>query len=275
MSIHITSPLQKNLPSLATEANDQEWQRALSQFLENSESHIRPLILTLETNLDILAHQKLRCGEIIALLEEAGGLTVRARNILNPTISLTLGSTPSSPMDEKTIHQLKEFESWFLRALEKLDTAVAESYIHDTNLLNGGSLITALDEKGTNSLVTQGFSLTSEALGIRKPDFSTLFSIQNARIDVMNAMDMAVTLRNIISAQEITLAISRDFALQTLEMAESAKANIPQTSPLAEPSALKLLHAKASTLFGDEPLAEPPQHEIFQNFASSPTMEDI
>ncbi len=275
MSIHITSPLQKHLPSLATEANDQEWQRALSQCLENSESHIRPLIHTLETNLDILAHQKNRCSEVIAHLEEAGGLTVRARNTLSPTTSLTPGAPLSSPMHEKTIHQLKEFESWFLRALEKLDTAVAESYIHDTNLLNGGSLITTLDERGTNNLVTQGFPLTSDALGIRKPDFSTLFSIQNARIDVMNAMDMAITLRNIISAQETTLAISRDFALQTLEMAESAKTHISRASPLAEPAALTLLHAKASTLFGDEPLAEPPQHEIFQNFASSPTMEDI
>ena len=161
------------------------------------------------------------------------------------------------------------------RALEKLDTAVAESSYRGTNLLSGESLVTALDEKGTNSFVTQGFPLTSDALGIRKPDFSTLFSIQNARIDVMNAIDMAVTLRNIISAQETTLAISRDFALQTVEIAEIAKANLSQTSPLTEPSALKLLHAKASTLFGDEPLAEPPQHEIFQNFASSPTMEDI
>ena len=71
MSIIITSPLQKNIPLLASATQDGGYASSIAHFIQSSEADILLLLVGLDRSLDILAHQKSRCGELIASLEEA------------------------------------------------------------------------------------------------------------------------------------------------------------------------------------------------------------
>lgn len=264
MPIIITSPLQKHIPSLTATTSAPEWSRYMTRFIDETHNEISSLISAFDAHIAILEHQKIRCADAIAILEEAGGLTVRARNFM---------MTPADMATNKD--QVAEFATWFARTLVKLDTAVAESTFQGINLLNGDTLTTTFDTKGHNTLVTAGIPLTSSALGIRPPDFSTLFTIQNSRIDVMNAIDMVVTLRNIIAAHESTISISRDFALQTLAMAADVKTSLQTPDNNHEIQKLKALADLGPHILGDDPLADPPQHDTLSNFAAPAKMEDV
>ena len=141
--------------------------------------------------------------------------------------------------------------------------------------MNGDTLETPYDAKGQNKLVTEGLVLTCEALGIRSPDFSTTFTLQNARIDVMNAIDIVVTVRNIISAHIATLTISRDFALQSNEMAKASITTLGHSTLESEMAALKQLADTGNQFLNGDTLAEQAQQDILDSFAESPTMENI
>ncbi len=264
MSNIITVPLQKSLPSLQSASSQSEWGKLLCDFLTESQHGISVLISIFEKNITILEHQKNQASLLMAILEECVGLTIRARNIM---------STPEEK--EKFQKNISEFEEWFRIALAKLDKTVADSKFEGINLMNGGVLVTPLDQKGQSKLVTEGLILTTSELGIRPPDFSNLFSVQNSRIDVMNAMDMVVTIRNIISSHISTLNIGLEVAANSSKLSEWAQATLAKTDLLSEINSLKKLFSEGSHILGDEPLAEPSQQETLNNFASSPSMEDI
>lgn len=264
MSNIITVPLQKSLPTIRPTSSQSEWGKVLSDFLTDNQNEIARLVSAFQKNIDILEHQKNQTSILISFLEECGGLTIRAKNMM---------STPEDKI--KYQKQILEFQDWFKISLEKLDKAVADSEYQGINLMNGGSLITALDKKGQSKLVTEGIALTSTALGIRQPDFSTIFTTQNARIDIMNAIDMVVTVRNIIASHASNLQIGVGVAAQSTELASHAHQHLKNTTLIDETKSLLQLQMKNKNILGDDPLAEPAQQETLNNFASSPPMEDI
>jgi hypothetical protein len=264
MSNILTIPLKKSLPALMDASSQTEWEQVLCGFLNDSQKDISDIILAFEKNVSILEHQKTQTSILIGILEECGGLSVRARNMM------------STEADKhKYQKNISEFEDWFKIALVKLDKAVENSEYQGINLMNGGSLTTLLDKKGQTKLTTEGINLTSAALGIRAPDFSTVFSTQNARIDVMNAMDMVVTVRNTIASHINTLKVGIDVAMKSTELSKTVQPTLGRTNILDETKSLKALIAKGHHILGDEPLANPSQQETLTNFASSPLMEDI
>lgn len=268
MSLVVTSPLQKSLPALTSSLSAQEWGKIVTDFIEQRQSETVSLIARLDANIIILENQKERTSHLIGVLEEAGGLTVRARNLM---------STPDDI--SKYQKQIKEFQDWFVLARAKFDNLSKESTYQGINLMNGDRLETFFDAKGHNKLVTEGIALNCTELGIREPDFSTLFTVQNARIDVMNAIDIVVTVRNTISAHISDLTISRDFAIHATEMARESYAGLKSSNLVSEMSGLKKLSDLGDKILGDEPMADPAQQEILKSFAASPlldpNMEDI
>lgn len=264
MSNILTIPLKKSLPALMDTSSQTEWEQILCGFLNDSQKDILEIISVFEKNVTILEHQKAQTSILIGILEECGGLSVRARNMM---------STPADK--QKYQKNISEFEEWFKIALTKLDKAVGNSEHQGINLMNGGSLTTLLDKKGQSKLVTEGINLTSAALGIRSPDFSTVFSTQNARIDVMNAMDMVVTVRNTIASHINTLKVGIDLAMKSTELSKTVQSTLGATNILDETKSLQALIAKGRDILGDEALANPSQQETLTNFASSPSMEDI
>lgn len=262
MSITLTSPLKKSLEKLLPTGQGSATSVAqnISSILVAHCKNTQSIISELDSNLSLLEAQKALCSEAIAILEEAAGLTVRARRFMD---------TPQDAV--KYRDKTKEFEVLFSHALEKLDTLVKNAYTDGVNLLAGESLPTKLDVNGQTTITTQGISLTPAALDIRPPNFETMMTLQTGRIDAMNAIDMAVTLRNIINADIETLQIRKDLAESYIDMGELAQSKLDQADNLNEPNKLTELskHAALST----EPLAETEQQEILMNFASSAPME--
>ena len=91
------------------------------------------------------------------------------------------------------------------------------------NLLKGEALVIKFDPAGRSTLTTQGISLTAESLGFRRPDFFITHSIQNSRIDVANAIDLAVTLRHMISSDISTIKTRREFCEVALSFLSQAQ----------------------------------------------------
>ncbi len=263
MSILLTPSLQKSLSKLqAPSSNDAGTALAITAFIHQKTNEFKTLISQFEANLEILELQKNRCADVIAILEEAGGLTIRARNYV---------STPEDAT--KYRDKTQEMETLFKTALSKLDVYVPAATDNGINLLNGKTLETKFDEKGDKTLITHGISLDSNALGIRQPDFSTMPNVQNARIDVMNAIDMAVTLRNIISSDISAISTSLDFSKTTIENANLAIQSLGTTLITTESKNITDLANKKMEF--DEPLAEPAQQDILNSFAATPNMEGI
>ncbi|HAJ89526.1 MAG TPA: hypothetical protein DCM27_00705 [Rhodospirillaceae bacterium] len=264
MSFVFTSSLQKCLPTLSSPDSSQNWEKIVADFITQSQNETVTLISRFDRNIEILEHQKNQALLLVSILEEAGGLTVRARNLM------------STPEDiQKYAEKIKEFENWFDLTRSKFDKASADSAIDGINLMDGGRLETVLDAGGKNKLVTEGIALTCAALGIRPPDFSTLYSLQNARIDVMNALDIVITVKNTIAAHIINLTINRDFALQAIELVKISYAKLGTTNAENEMSALLKLGDMGESMFGGEKMAETAQQDLLNSFKSSPNMEDI
>lgn len=263
MSLVFTSPLQKSLPSLTATMTPQHWEKAITDFITQKQTETVSLIDRLDQNIRILENQKEKATSLIHILEEAGGLTVRARNML---------TTPEDAT--KYITQIKEVEEWFRQVRLKFDKAALESGIDGINLMNGDRLETPFDSKGQNKLITEGMVLSCAELGIRPPDFSTAFTTQNARIDVMNAIDIVVTVRNTISAHMNDLIISHDFAIQAVELAKTSYTNLGSSNIDTETKGLIKLGILGDKILGEEKMADPIQQEILNSFAASPNMED-
>jgi hypothetical protein len=264
MSLVLTSQLQKCLPALTPTVSPQNWEKIIADFIGQKQNETTTLIGRLVQNIQILEHQKEKATALIHILEEGGGLTVRARNMMTTAEDLI-----------KYAPKIKELEDWFNLIRAKFDKTALESGTDGVNLMNGERLETLFDTKGQNKLVTEGIVLSCEALGIREPHFVDLYSLQNARIDVMNAIDIAVTVRNTIAAHITTLSISQDFALQAIELAKTSYSKLGTSNLETEMTALIKLGTLGDKILGDEKLADPVQQEILNSFASSPLLGPI
>lgn len=199
-------------------------------ILEITKHSRRDLLGTLQGfdhSLDLLEKAMEATQSSIAILEEAGGLCVRARNYAQENNGET-----------KYAEKLKELDGVYQKAIAKLNSHV-KNWVSDgsANLLVGDSLSTVFDPEGHSTLITQGISLLPEDLGIRDPDFSTLHSIQNSRIDITNSIDLAVTLRNIISADISTIKTRREFCEIAMSLLTKTQDYLASSSSLEEPSA--------------------------------------
>jgi hypothetical protein len=245
----------------------QNWEKAVADFITQKQNETVSLIERLGQNIRILEDQKEKATVLIHILEEAGGLTVRARNMM---------TTPED--SAKYSPQIKEVEEWFRQVRSKFDKAALESGIDGINLMNGDRLETNFDPKGQNKLITAGMILSCNELGIRLPDFSTSFTTQNARIDVMNAIDIVVTIRNTISAHMNDLTINQDFAIHAVELAKTSYAALGSSNTNTETQALIKLGILGDKILGDEKMADPIQQEILNSFAApfpDQNIEDI
>ncbi|MFA7276529.1 MAG: hypothetical protein WC043_06995 [Pseudobdellovibrionaceae bacterium] len=203
LSLHLKKISQDTAPAAPT--------ALIRQALDDEGVLFTALCRDLDKNLYLLDQLLVGVTQVVVILEELGGITVQARHILSPSLfdeEMTEAATDHTP--------LKELEARFRRTLIKLDKFVMDEVKVTPNLLLGESLSTSFVAQDRHPLVTQGADLRASSLGFRTADFSDLMSIQNARIDVMNAMDMAVTIRNIISADIALITVRRSFAEQAL-----------------------------------------------------------
>lgn len=253
----VTASLKKKISGFSPDSTDAEWHEMVLSHVQQYREDIADIMARFSEHIEILSHQRARCQEIVELLEECGGLTVRARNMAQMKIN-----------EDKRTSELSLLEIFFKTALQKIDAVVAGAEFKGVNLLNGGTLSTALDSDKSVTMDTMGMGVTVKDLEIHQPDFSTLFTIQNSRVDVMNAMDMVVTLRNIITANAAQLKFSLEFADKSCALVDEVSSHVNHSNLENELfNLLKLKETNAGST-GDEPLADAAQQEILEIFLS-------
>jgi len=206
-------------------------------------------------NITALATSRDRADEAIGILEEAGGITVRARDTLKTAAGY-----------EGNKDRIAELEKRFSGALEKLSHLVEGSSLNGINLLKGDTLSIALDNTGKNQLATTGIDLSPETLEFRNPDFKTASGVQDSRIDVMNALDIATTLRHVLSSDLMLLQTRQEFSLETIStLSEGAKA-MPSQNIGDEAASLLALQLRQQLSENDLPLAGESQQFLLKQF---------
>lgn len=213
---------------------------------------LKTLLDGFETAITVLYTSRDRVDDVIAIIEEAGGITVRARDTLKT----------SSGYDGNKA-RLEELEARYKNALLKIETAIEQSTIKGINLLKGESLFIHFDSNGKNQMETKGINLTPKALDFRAPSFTTLEKVQDSRIDVMNAIDIATSLRHVITSDLFLLQGREEFSRETMDNMVTT----PITKAASDEAAnLLALQVRQQLGDSDEPLATESQREILSQF---------
>jgi hypothetical protein len=230
-------------PTVSTTADGTsplEARTAILGIIKQSRREFLEVLQGFDGDLEVLEVALNDTQDVIAILEEAGGLTIRARNMGQHQDGF-----------EQFKEQIQDAENGFLKTLMKLDQRIDLSTNSvPVNLLKGEALVIKFDPAGRSTLTTQGISLTAESLGFRRPDFSSLHSIQNSRIDVANAIDLAVTLRHMISSDISTIKTRREFCEVALSFLSQAQDSLGKPTSFSETESIPdLLSAK---IFADD-----------------------
>ncbi len=258
--VFISSALQKTLSKIASTvepSRSQDAEQVISELLKNSRRDFLNVLSGFEKNLELLEAALTHTQEAIAILEEAGGQTIRARN---------MAETPD--YQQKFADQIAQCADWYKRSLAKLnDHVMLSGKGKDVNLLKGDALVIRFDPHDDSTLVTQGINLTSDGLGIREPDFSSAHTIQNSRIDISNAIDLATTLKNMVSSDIATIKTRREFceiAMSFLTQAQELIGN--GKTDLFTEDILEHLFSESDLLNADESLALEAQGDLLNVF---------
>lgn len=237
------------------------------EFSKKTRKDFLAMITVLDHAIDWLETNLERVKLVIAGMEEAGGYTVRAKNYLTDVTDIT-----------PFVGKLKEIENFYNAAIAKNDalinTPFAPSGLSDEggatssslgNLLKGETMNVTLNPQDSAQYVIQGIDLRSATLGVRQPDFTHLAAAQNSRIDVANMIDIAVTLKNIIAADIMTLSTRREFCESAMASLTAIQDLLKSGQGISELSAIQQL---AAAKLRDEllPLAFEPQSLILDQF---------
>lgn len=216
---------------------------------------LKTLLDGFENAISILNTSRDLVDEVIAVIEEAGGISVRARD----TLKTTAGYEGNKP-------RLEELEGRYNFALGKIEQIVERSSIKNVNLLKGESLYIHFDTDGKNTLETRGISLTPAALGFRPPEFVTVEKVQNNRIDVMNAIDIATTLRHVITSDLFLLQGREEFSRETMSNMLTHEAPAGSEALKDEAANLLALQVRQQLSENEDSLAGDAQREILNQF---------
>ena len=223
--------------------------------LNRTSQNLQTVFDSLGRSLTTLQGARDATNDAIAVLEEAGGITVRARDTLRTSAGY-----------EGNKDRLAELEGRYSAVLKKLDGLVDKASVQGVNLLKADTLTTIFDTEGKSMLVTQGFDVTAKGLEMREPKFSSLESVQDSRIDVMNAIDIATTLRNQISSDVMLLQTRQEFSENAIAAMASGSEHIQQNNLTDEAASLLALQIRQQLSETESPLASEAQSYLLRQF---------
>lgn len=223
-------------------------------LLNEKVQDLQKLLDGIDKNISTLATSRDLAQVTVGLLEEAGGITVRARDTLKTAAGY-----------EGNKGRIAELETRFTATLEKLAQLVDSASVNGVNLLRGETLQTDFDQKGKSQFITTGLDMTPEALEFRRPDFSTVEKVQDSRIDVMNAMDIATTLRHVLSSDLMLMQTRQEFSQSTI-LTMNAGADIAVADLGDEAASLLALQLRQQLTGSDDSLAAEGQQHILKQF---------
>lgn len=216
---------------------------------------LKSLLDGFESAIGVLTMSRDLVDEVIAIIEEGGGITVRARDTLKTASGF-----------EGNKQRLEELEIRFLGTLTKIEQVIERATIKGINLLKGDSLFIHFDTEGKSKLETRGINLTPKALEFRKPLFNSLERVQDSRIDVMNAIDIATTLRHVINSDLFMLQGREEFSKETMaNLVDETKAT-DNTTLKDEAANLLALQIRQQLSENEAPLAGDAARDILSQF---------
>lgn len=193
--------------------------------------------------------------QVIAALEEAGGISVRARDI----VKIEDGY-------ESNKDRLAELETRFNAAVEKIESIVEKASVNGVNLLKAETMTTKFDNEGKSLIETTGIDLSSDVLDIRDADFSSNAGVQDARIDIMNALDVTTTLRHMLTSDKILIQTRQEFSQATISTLAAGANEIPVGNVGDEAANLLALQIRQQLSDTNLPLAAESQQHILKQF---------
>jgi flagellin len=217
---------------------------------------LKTLLDGFENGIGVLNASRIFVDDIIAAIEEAGGISVRARDTLKTSAGY-----------EGNKARIEELEERYRNVLKKIDDAVEKASVKNINLLKGESLFINFDIEGRSQLETRGINLTTTALEFRPVNFTTIEKVQDCRIDVMNAIDIATTLRHIITSDLFLLQGREEFSRETMANLLTDDGSAPAPSVMKDEAAnLLALQVRQQLSEDDSNLASDAQRQILNQF---------
>ena len=214
---------------------------------------LQKLLDTVEQNITTLATSRDLTDHAVGLLEEAGGITVRARDTLKTNAGY-----------EGNKDRLADLEKKFSDTISKLGLLIDNASVNGVNLLKGETLTTSFDGSDKSQFSTTGLNL--DDLDFRPADFSSVESVQDAKIDVMNAVDITTTLRHVISSDLMLMQTRQEFSQETISTLTAGAEAIPVADLGDESANLLALQIRQQLTEADVPLAADSQQHILKQF---------
>ncbi len=225
-------------------------------FLNDKADTIARILENVSNSVSTIRDAQGRLGKITALLEQAGGIAVRARD----TIKTSDDRAAIKP-------KLDELTARFAKVLNDID-ATAAAVTNPPNLLQGEDLDTVLDANARANTITQSIFISSSGLGLYPIDYG---ETDAATADVMrgivtNALDEVRLYGQQLAGEMNTLQTRQDFSLNAMQLL-SSQASAPVLSSASEETAnLLALQLRQQLAGNDISLANENQRALLQQF---------
>lgn len=225
-------------------------------YLDEKAGTIARILDNISDSVSNLRETQGRLGQITALLEQAGGIAVRARD--------TIRSTADT---DSLKAKLDDLSTRFAKVLSEID-AVAQQSDTSPNLLQNESLTTNFDSNGRVSSETPGIFIGSAGLGLYPINYSeaTAEDADATRAAVTTALDEIKLYRQQLGSDLNLLQTRQDFSLNAMQLFATTS-DAPVLPSSAEESAnLLALQLRQQLSGNDFTLANDQQRALLQQF---------
>ena len=229
-------------------------------FFDEKAGTIATILNNISSSVSTVRDTQDRLSQITALLEQAGGIAIRARDTLKAT-------SATEELPEAIQTKLDELSTRYAKVLNDIDATASETEV-PPNLLQGENLVTEFDTSGRVTSETQGIFIGSRGLGLYPINFaeSTAEEADQARATVSTAIDEVKLFKQQLGSDLNTLQTRQDFSLNAMQLLSSQTA-APVLPSSAEESANLLALQLRQQLSGTEyTMANDAQRSLLQQF---------
>lgn len=225
-------------------------------FLNDKANTIARILENVGNSVSTIRDAQGRLDKITALLEQAGGIAVRARD----TIKTTEDRAAIRP-------KLDELTARFAKVLTDID-ATATTVTNPPNLLQGEDLETVLDTNSRANTMTQSIFISSSGLGLYPIDYgdADAATADMMRGIVTNALDEIRLFGQQLAGEMNTLLTRQDFSLNAMQLLSSQTAAPVLSSTAEEAANLLALQLRQQLSGNDVSLANENQRALLQQF---------
>lgn len=225
-------------------------------FLNDKANTIARILENVGNSVSTIRDAQGRLDKITALLEQAGGIAVRARD----TIKTTEDRAAIRP-------KLDELTARFAKVLTDID-ATATTVTNPPNLLQGEDLETVLDTNSRANTMTQSIFISSSGLGLYPIDYgdADAATADMMRGIVTNALDEIRLFGQQLAGEMNTLLTRQDFSLNAMQLLSTQTAAPVLSSTAEEAANLLALQLRQQLAGNDVSLANENQRALLQQF---------